>query len=120
MCIEVRKPQSKPLIVVNWNRPPNSPVRLYSHLENLIGKLDLTNFDFFLWGDINADMATTKSDNNARQLNNVANIYGLHQLINEPTRITDKPSSLIDLIYTNSPERVVYSGVAHVGISDHI
>ena len=28
-------------------RPPNSPVRLYSHLENLIRKLDLINFDFF-------------------------------------------------------------------------
>ena len=89
LCIEFRKPQSKPLIVVNWYRPPNSPVRLYSHLENLIGKLDLTNFDFFLLGDMNADMATTtESDNDARQLNNIADIYGLHQLINEPTRIT--------------------------------
>ena len=89
VCIEVRKPQSKLLIVVNWYRPPNSPVRLYSHLENLIGKLDLTNFDFFLLGDMNADMATTtESDNDARQLNNIADIYGLHQLINEPIRIT--------------------------------
>ena len=35
LCIEVRKPQSKPLIVVNWYRPPNSSVRLYSHLDNL-------------------------------------------------------------------------------------
>ena len=118
LCIEVRKPQSKSLIVVNWYRPPNSPVRLCSHLENLIGKLDLTNFDFFLLGDMNIDMATTKSDNDARQLNNIAAIYG--QLINEPTRITDKSSSLIDLIYTNSPERVVCSGVAHVGVSDYI
>ena len=25
LCIEVRKPHSKPLIVVNWHRPPNSP-----------------------------------------------------------------------------------------------
>ena len=29
LCNEVRKPQSKPLIVVNWCRPPNTPVRLY-------------------------------------------------------------------------------------------
>ena len=50
---------------------------------------------------------------------NIADIYGLHQLINEPTRITDKSSALIDLIYTYSPERVVCSGEAHVGISDH-
>ena len=50
---------------------------------------------------------------------NIADIYGLHQLIYEPTRITDKSSALIDLIYTYSPERVVCSRVAHVGISDH-
>lgn len=67
-------------------------------LENLIGKLDLTNFEFFLLGDMNADMATTKFDNDARQLNNIADIYGLHQLINEATCITDKSSSLIDSI----------------------
>ena len=53
------------------------------------------------------DMATTKSDIDARQLNNIADICG--QLINEPTRITDKLTSLIDLIDTNSPERVVCS-----------
>ena len=62
---------------------------------------------------MNINMATTKSVNDARQLDNIAAIYG--QLINEPTRITDKSSSLIDLINTNSPERVVCSGVAHVG-----
>ena len=44
LCIEVREPHSKPL---NLYQPPNSPVRLYSHLENLIGKLDSTNLDFF-------------------------------------------------------------------------
>ncbi|CAH3179041.1 unnamed protein product, partial [Porites evermanni] len=34
-------------------------------------------------------------------------------------RITDKSSTLIDFIYTNCPERVVCSGVAHISISDH-
>ena len=62
--------------------------------------------------------ASTNYDNNARQLINIADIYGLHQLISEPTRITDKSSTLIDLIYTNCPERVVCSGVAHISISD--
>lgn len=54
LYIEVRNSHSKPLIVVSWYRPPNYPVRLYSHLEKLIGKLDLTNFDFFLLGNVNA------------------------------------------------------------------
>ena len=119
LCIEIRKPNSKPFIVVNWYRPPNSPVGLFSHLENLIARLDLTNLEFFLLGDMNADMASTNYDNNVRQLINIADIYGLHQLISEPTRITDKSSTLIDLIYTNCPERVVCSGVAYISISDH-
>ena len=46
-------------------------------------------------------------------------IYGLEQMINEPTRITDKSSTLIDLCITNSPANVVNSGVLHLSISDH-
>ena len=38
---------------------------------------------------MNADMATTKFDIDARQLNNNADIYGLHQ---------KKPSSLVNFI----------------------
>ena len=68
---------------------------------------------------MNADMASTNNDNNVRQLANIADIYGLRQLISEPTRITDKSATLIDLIFTNCPERVVCSGVAHISISDH-
>ena len=85
LCIEIRKPNSKPFIVVNWYRPPNSSTGLFSHLENLIARLDLTNLEFFLLGDMNADMASTNYDNNVRQLTNIADIYGLHQLISEPT-----------------------------------
>ena len=64
-------------------------------------------------------MAAPKLDNNAIVLSNLADVYGLHQLISEHTRITDKSSTLIDLIFTNTPDRVVCSGVSHIGISDH-
>ena len=33
LCIEIRKPNSKPFIVVYWYRPPNSPIGLFSHLK---------------------------------------------------------------------------------------
>ena len=39
LCIEIRKPNSKPFIVVNWYRPPNSPFGLFSHLEILLRDL---------------------------------------------------------------------------------
>ena len=64
-------------------------------------------------------MAAPKFDNSTNILSNIADVYGLDQLITEYTRVTDKSSTLIDLIFTNTPDRVVCSGVSHIGISDH-
>ena len=47
-------------------------------------------------------------------------LYGLKQLINEPTRVTKFSSTLIDLIYTNYTDRVGCSEVSNIAISDHI
>ena len=41
------------------------------------------------------------------------------QLINEPTRISESSSSIIDLIIVSDPERVTQSGVITCGLSDH-
>ena len=59
-------------------------------------------------------MASTNYDNNVRQLINIADIYGLHQLISEPTRITDKSSTPIDLIYKYDRPISVISAIAKV------
>ena len=45
--------------------------------------------------------------------------FGLTQLIEEPTRTTDKTSTLLDHILINTPSKVTQSGVIHKGISDH-
>ncbi|XP_068742189.1 uncharacterized protein [Montipora capricornis] len=118
LCLEIRKPNSKPFFIVTWYRPPNSPNEVFSSLENLIGRLDSENVDFYLMGDMNCNMASM-SDTNSHLLSDITDLYGLHQLINEPTRVTDTTSTLIDLIYTNYPDKVVCSGVCHVSISDH-
>ena len=57
-------------------------------------------------GDLNCNM-TSMYDTNFRLLSDITDLYGLHQLINEPTRVTDTASTLIDLIYTNYPDKVV-------------
>ena len=68
---------------------------------------------------MNCDMITTRYDNNVSKLRSIADVYGLEQLISEPTRITPTSSTLIDLIYTNCSDKIVCSGVCHIGISDH-
>ena len=58
-------------------------------------------------------------DTNSRLLSDITDLYCLSQLINEPTRVTDTTSTLIDLIYSNYSDKVVCCGVCHDSISDH-
>ena len=39
MCLEIRKPNSKPFVIVTWYRPPNSPNEVFSSLENLANEM---------------------------------------------------------------------------------
>ena len=70
-------------------------------------------------GDLNCNSASSTPDVNTRRLLEISDLYGLKQLINEPTRVTEFASTLIDLIFTNYPDRVGCSGVSHIAISDH-
>ena len=46
-------------------------------------------------------------------------LFGFEQIIDEPTKITENSSSIIDLILGNKPENVLKSGSVCIGISDH-
>ena len=41
-------------------------------------------------------------------------------IITKPTRITDHTATLIDHIYTNTPEKLITSGICLADISDHL
>ena len=56
---------------------------------------------------------------NTPQLNQICEVYQVHQLIESPTRITETSQTLIDVIITNTPTKIMTSGVLHVGMSDH-
>ena len=81
--------------------------------------MDAENVEFYLLGDLNCNVGAPVFDHPTRVLTGITDLCGLHQLINEPTRITEKTSTTIDLIFTNEPDKIVCSGVSHVGISDH-
>ena len=118
LSIEIRKPNSKPFVVTSWYRPPNSSPNLFPHLDTLLGRLDSEHVEHYFIGDMNCDLLS--SDNiHARALLSITEMYGLKQLIDEPTRITPSTSTLIDLIFTSHQDNVICSGVSHVGISDH-
>ena len=118
VVIEIIRPHSRPFIVSTWYKPPNSPQDIFQQFESLIDKVDSEQKDFYLLGDLNCNMQDG-SNHNSSTLTNILDIYGLSQLISEPTRITPTSSTLIDLCITNSPEKIPKAGVVHLGISDH-
>ena len=93
----------------------------FDHLEKLIKQIDDENKEMYLLGDLNCDMLKKEALQNTstKKLNSLYELYQLFQLIEEPTRITMKSSSLIDHIVTNTPEKICHSSVIHTGISDH-
>ena len=119
LCIEIRKPNSRPFLIATWYRPPCSSIDLFLHYESFLEKLDSLGLEYYLLGDLNCNLASAQYDLNTRRLCEISDLFGLQQLITEPTRITESSSTLIDLIYTNYTDRVVCSGVSHIGISDH-
>jgi len=65
------------------------------------------------------DLMVDTTSANAGKFKHIFDIYGLDQLITEPTRITISSRSLIDLCITNTPAKAAKSGVIHLAISDH-
>ena len=68
---------------------------------------------------MNTNLLSDVADSNSSKLINACEIFGLSQLITEPTRVTAPSQSLIDLCITNTPDKIVRSGVMPLGISDH-
>ena len=69
---------------------------------------------------MNIDFLKYCSDNKTSDYLDMLLNQGYLPIVTKATRITDHTSTLIDHIYTNSPQKVVESGICLVGISDHL
>ena len=119
LTIEISRLRSKPFLVSTWYRPPQSSPDLFTVFERVIDKIDAENLELYLLGVLNCDLSLDNVNTNSSHLLNIMDIYGLTQLITEPTRVTQHSRTLIDLCLTNSPDKISNSGVVDIGISDH-
>ena len=69
---------------------------LFSTFERIIDKIDAGNLELYLMGDLNCNLLSEVVSNNSSHLLNIIDIYGVTQLITEPTRVTQYSSTLID------------------------
>ena len=76
---------------------------------NVLGKLlDIASSKYneiIVVGDFNVDLLT--SSHPARKLSNLFRDNGMHQIVNNPTRVTTSTSTLIDHVYVTHKDRTV-------------
>ncbi|XP_043963036.1 uncharacterized protein LOC122825625 [Gambusia affinis] len=116
--VEMKLPDSRPVLLGSCYRPTDN----LKHLVQIYDTMDLVlkekeEKDILLMGDFNTDWYSDPEKNVAEY---VSSKWGLNQIVQDKTRITQKSSSCIDLIYTNIP---VHSGrkaeSTATGCSDH-
>ena len=120
ICIEIKKLKSKPLKITTWYRPPNSSIELFSDFENFLELLEDENKEIIITGDLNCNLLEQNKNLPTSKLLDLVDVYQLQQHILSPTRITNTTASLLDVILTYcGDDKILDTGVIHLGISDH-
>ena len=120
LWITILIPNMRKIVIGTMYRPPQGNIPKFTKLvEKQIKDVhDRYNqpFDLFILGDLNIDYMNVRALGRS-YIRDLEELYGLKQLISEPTRYGNKPTT-IDYILTNS-DCVRDHGVKHLNISDH-
>ena len=68
-------------------------------------------------GDFNIDLR--RRDPNSRRLKHLMENFGLHQMIDKPTRTVEQSKTLLYHHYCTHPEHIMFTSVPSFGLSDH-
>ena len=101
-------------LIGNVYRNPASRSEWYDAFISMMDKVQKSKCSIILMGDFNIDFRQKQST-----LESIITLFGPHQLINTPTRVTPTSQTSIDHIYTNQPDTVSRIDVPATGISDH-
>ncbi|KAL9966689.1 hypothetical protein ACROYT_G024801 [Oculina patagonica] len=112
---------SKKLLIIGAYRPPSVPKTTWEpELNNILLRASQRFEGILLIGDLNCDLSDcNKGAKEGQALMDLADVYGLSNLIKVPTRVTADSSSLIDVALTNNTRSFVSSGAFDLGLSDH-
>ncbi len=114
LFININFHKNKNLLIDNTYRPPSAPGESMKNILSTIDSLERHN-ELIILGDFNSNWLDRSSINDRNLFNSV----NLTQIINEPTRVDRRSSSLLDWILVTNPERIIKSGVLSDCFSDH-
>ena len=121
ICLEIKKPNTKPILISTWYRPPNSNTELLDRFELFLQNIDNENKETIITGDFNLDLLPKENKGSStRWFLELLTTYQLQQIIDKPSRVTESTKTLLDLIICKtSDSKTIASGVIDLGISDH-
>ena len=119
ISIEISYPNTKPFLLNIVYRPPNSHQHWIYIFESMLKSYEEFYHEYHVLGDFNFNFIPEKKSFENKEWTNILLKYGLIQLVNVPTRVTKKSSTIIDHIYTNQPDRLCSVSVPCLSISDH-
>ena len=115
VTIIIQKPFMKPITITGLYHPPNSAdTQFLKYLELL---LSYEKNESYILGDFNLNVDAVNSKTTT--FKQLIRRYGYQQIIKSKTRTTKTSASTIDLILTNSEDKIMRSGVIQCSISDH-
>ena len=114
-------PKTRPILTGVCYRPPKQG-DFFDLLEQSCSQInDFMEMEIVLMGDFNTNiLQQDKGTSLSESLNNFKCVFGLTQLITEPTRICDNSETIIDLIFVSDSLKICQSGVRAIGLSDHL
>ena len=119
IVIEIFIKNAKSILVGCYYRPPEGSNYLPSNYNDLFNE-HLANFsnnkEVILMGDFNVNYNSHSCN---EEFKSIITANGFKQIINEPTRVTDTTSSVIDLVFANCPVNITQAHVIISSLSDH-
>lgn len=126
VCVEIPGKQynTKPIIVAEMYRPPNTSVNDFiTCMDQLLSCINSEGKLSYLMGDYNINLINVNQHEQTAAFVNGMFSHSFIPLIDRPTRITPYSATLIDHIYTNTIkllDRKTSSGVLCINVSDHL
>ena len=102
-AIWIRIGQGGPKCLVSCiYRPPSATLEYYERIVDMLECARMTEYPVISLGDLNFNyiLDETLSTN---PIHYIETAYDIHQLIDQPTRVDDKTSSVLDVILTSHP-----------------
>lgn len=119
--IELKRERQKSIVVgCVYRHPTNDLNQFKTTMEQKLTEVNNQGHEVVIVGDININFLNYCTNNHTSEYLDMLLNLGFMPVITKSTRITDHTSTLIDHIYTNTPQKVLKSGICLADISDHL